>query len=710
MAKGLVLDVIETPQELAGNIPDKPRRKRAYVPVGYDDEQEFIAEARELYNQDRQADKENLDAALDDLKFAAGDQWDKIVLANRQSLGQPCLTINTLPQFIGQVVGDRRVNQTAIKVLAREDADVDIADIRSDLIRNIENQSRAQRVYNQAFEQEVICGIGNFRVDLDYADDDVFDRDIFIRPIPNALAVTWDYMSVDPTGRDAYHCFVDDMLPKKAYEKRWPGKPPSNLGTQVQTDCSIDGWITAGTVRVTEYWRMIEKTRVIALMADGKVIDITDKEPEEYEAQLYRDPLTGQARTRKVQRKYAQMHLITGFCILEGPYEIPLNRLPIIRCNGREVAVGDARVRFGLVRFAKDPQRLKNFWRSVAAEMLSKAPRNQWLASSDAVEGRESDFRSAHLTGDPLLIYNKNASAPPELQPGPQVPAAVLNEAQINAQDMKDVTGIHDASLGIQSNETSGIAIQRRQQEGDVATIVYHDNMNAAVQEAGDIVNQLIPLVYDTARTIRVIGPDEEHRLVRINDPNDPDSIDLAKGKYDVTIATGPAYMTRRLEAANSMLEAVRVDPQLMQVAGDLIAKAQDWPDADQIAERIKRTIPPQILGDEEQDGQPAQPNPEQQAAAQQQAMQMQAQQQQMQMELQKQQAELEKAQADAVKAQAQAREAFSNALKAEAEAAQAGVKAQHEEIGMHASIARHLDEFSGAGQPSPAMNPQPGL
>jgi hypothetical protein len=87
------------------------------------------------------------------------------------------------------------------------------------------------------------------------------------------------------------------------------------------------------------------------------------------------------------------MHLVTGFKILAGPFEYRLNRLPIIRMSGRVVNVGGKRIRHGLVRFMKDPVRLRNFWRSVAAEQLGYAPKAQWLAPESAVEGREDDFR-----------------------------------------------------------------------------------------------------------------------------------------------------------------------------------------------------------------------------------------------------------------------------------------------------------------------------
>ena len=578
--------------------------KKNYVPEGFESVEDFLEEMREEYQLDLDADRMNREAALDDKKFAAGEQWDPIVLQHRKGL--PCLVINSVPQFVAQLVGDWRQNKNGIKVLPAEDGDTDIASVRGDLIRAIQTKSRSDRVFNNAFESMVTCGDGAFRVAVRYARNDAFDQEITLEPIDDALAVIWDRFSIDPTGRDARHVFVDDRISKREFERKWPKADSSTLTSDNYTSLYSGGWINDEGYRVTEYWRMIERDRLLCLFENGKTKFIDKDNFDELIAE------NGQpVKSRVAPCTYAQMHLVTGFTILSGPYEYMLNRVPIIRMSGRIVNVNGRRVRYGLVRFMKDAVRLKNFWRSVAAEQLGYAPKAQWIAPESAVEGREEQFRKAHLSRDPLLIYNDDATAPPERVDPPAPQMALLNEANVNAQDMKDVTGIHDASLGIKSNETSGRAIQARQREGDVASITYYDHGNAAVLEAGDVTNQLISQVYDGTRIVRIIGEDEAVKFARINDPNDPESPDLSVGNYDVAITSGTSYTTRRVEAAQSMMEAIQVWPQLIQVAGDIIAKAQDWPGADKLADRLKKTIPPQFLEPGEEGGGNPPPDPE---------------------------------------------------------------------------------------------------
>jgi hypothetical protein len=567
----------------------------SYVPEGFESVDDYLEDLRENYRLDLEADADNRKAALEDKKFVAGEQWDPVVL--QQRTGLPCLVLNTIPQFTAQLVGDWRENRNSVKVLPAENGDKAVADVRSDLIRSIWTGCRADRVMDNSFESMVQCGDATFRVAVKYTAEDVFDQEIALEPIDDCLSTVWDRLSIDPTGRDASRCFVDDVLPDKEFKKIWPEADPSNLSDNEKRELSQYGWMDESTVRVTEHWRMIERQRMLALFEDGTIEFIDHENLDELEAKHGK-----MTKSRLAPCRYAQMHLVTGYKILAGPYEYKLSRLPIIRMSGRTVSIGERRLRYGLVRFMKDAARLRNFWRSIAAEQLGYAPKAQWMATEEAVEGREDVIRKGHLTRDPLLVFNDEAVFGQNVQrvDPPQMQTALLNEAQINTQDMKDITGIHDASLGIKSNETSGRAIMARQREGDVASLTYYDNGNAAILEAGDVINQLIGQIYDGTRIVRIIGEDESTKLVSINDPMDPNSPNLAVGKYDVAITTGASYTTRRVEAAQAMMEAIQVYPELMQIAGDIVVKAQDWPGAEELAERLQKTIPPQLLSDKE--------------------------------------------------------------------------------------------------------------
>jgi hypothetical protein len=575
--------------------------------------------------------------------------------------------------------------QTSIKVLPREDGDKEIAEIRSELIRSIELQSKAQRIYAQAFEQAVTCGVGNFRVDLDYAREDAFDRDLFIRGIANPLAVSWDPMSADPTGRDAEYCFVQDRIRHDEYRERFKAEPTDALNEDSNGNKSGD-WYDSETVRVVEYWKMSEKPKTIAMLQDGSVVDMATKP----QLPLMINPATQKPYMREVSCRYATRVLTNGKEELEAAFELKIPRVPIIRVMGREVWIDNRRVRFGLVRFARDPQRLKNYMRSVWAQKLMSAPRYNWMAPASAVAGRQGDYSD-------VLVYNDDATLAPVAMTQNQL-ADFLTGAQVFAQDMKDTTGLHDASLGMRSNETSGVAIRARQGEGDNATIVYHDNMNSAQQEAGEVINELIPQVFDTARTVRLLGADDAVRLLRVNDPNaagdqaypQDKNYDLSTGRYDVQISTGVAFETKRAESAAHMMEIASRNPKFAEIVPDFMVKALDLPHADEMAERFKRTVPKEILGEEEDE------SPEEQ---QEKAEAAQLQKEMASLAQRKAVAETEKAEADARRAEAEAAKAASEAEEMKAALALKGAHL--------ATMAEDADDM-GEDLPAPHEIPEP--
>ena len=599
---------------------------------------DFAKEVRDLYAQAEEADRANLEEAVLDLEFVAGEQWDPRDRRAREARHLPVITNNIVQQYTNMVVGDWLQNDTSNKVLPRENGNTETADVLSEFMRAIELHSKASRVYGRAFDQMVACGISNLRVDIDYANDQAFDKDIFIRGRPDPLNVRWDPLAFDPTARDAQWCFDGEEIQLDDYKRLYPD---AALPSLIQREAG-QLWANSRTVLVPDYWKMTEKLRTFGMTVEGKTVDLTDL-PKKKWPKLAIDASTKQPIIReKVKCKYAVMVKTNGMEALSNPYELKLSRLPIVRVMGREVILEGRRIRSGLVRWMRDHQRMINYLASIRSQLLMKAARVNWIAPVSAIEGREDDYEEA-------LIYEGNV-APTEVT-GRNL-AALLNEEQFLSQGIMNVTGIHEASRGMPSNETSGRAIIARQNEGDVATAVYHQNMMDAQCEIGEVVNELRPTVYDTTRTIRTVGPDLAVKMVRINDPSDPDSFDFTQTEYDVTISTGPSFATRRAESAAQLTELYRVAPQIAQVAPDIIVGEMDLVNGQELVERLKRTIPPQVLGDDANDGKsPEEIAQQQQAAAQ--AQQMQAMQVQMQMQSAQAELRLKSAQADEAEAKA---------------------------------------------------------
>jgi hypothetical protein len=577
----------------------KPKIK---LPPDFASEAEFLQHMRKEFHEDTEADRLNREAALEDLKFMVGDQWDDVVRQRREAARKPTLTINRLPAFVAQIVGQRRQNETDLKIVPDAGENVSEARVREGLVRQIQKASRADIAYDNALQNQVVCGIGNFKLEVDYQDDDVFDQTLKVGACPDPLAVVWDRKLVDGTGRDATHCFEIFTLKLDEFEKSWPWATPSDVSIDItlRGDLRMNGWLTLNDVRVVAYWVMRTRKRTLALMNSGKTQDITDEVGNVALMQNIMQHADGTPVLREVDRKFAQMYLCSGLDVLEGPYELPISRVPYFRVPGWEVMVGEWKHRWGLIRFLKDPQRLHNYWRSVIAEKLMLTPRAGWVASAEAVAGREADWRNSHLSDDPLLIYNGEAGEKPERVQPADVQAALIGEAELTTQDIKDVSNIHEANLGMPSNEVSGAAISARQRVSDTGTVIYHDNLNQAIEECGRTMNELLPTIYDTARIVKVLGHDSKENMQAINDMGNPASVDITSGRYNVSVVTGPSYATKRMEAAESMKNLLNAMPQVYQYAADLFVEAQDWPMAEEIANRIRLQMDPAMLKPEQ--------------------------------------------------------------------------------------------------------------
>ena len=561
-------------------------------------DKDVIEEAVELFKQSDDAWREVREAALDDIKFARlAQQWPEDMKSKRDAEGRPCLTINRMPVFIRQVVNDARMNRPSIKVHpADSGADIKTADVMSGLIRNIEYSSNADTAYDTAVDAAVTGGFGFFRIDVDYAHNDTFDLDILIRRMENQFSVHWDHRSVEADSSDWNYCFVDNFLSKKEFEKKYPGAEYSDFAGE---DESHQLWIDEDGIRVAEYWTRDEIMTNMVKLSNGAILDEARYLELKDMLDMSGINVTG---SRPAKSWEVKQRIITGKEVLE---ETPWKGMyiPIVPVWGDEVNVEGKRYFRSLIRDAKDPQRMFNYWRTTTTELIALAPKAPFIGPQGAFTTDLQKWQSANTETHSFIEYD--GAIAPQRQPFTGVPAGPLQEALNASDDMKAIMGIYDASLGARSNETSGRAIMARQREGDVSTFHFMDNLNRAIRHAGRILIDLIPKTHDKPRILRIMGEDGTPSAIMANQPIQKEDgteeiFDLSNGKYDLTVSSGPSFTTRREESAYQMTELVRAYPAVAPLIGDLIAKNLDWPGADEIAKRMQAMLPPQINGEQQ--------------------------------------------------------------------------------------------------------------
>lgn len=563
---------------------------------------------------------------LDDLQFFAGNsdnqfQWPRDVLATRGAgntnavTARPCLTVNKLPQHVRQVTNDQRQNRPSGKVIPADDkADVEVAEVFNGIVRHIEYISDADVAYDTACENQVIMGEGFIRVLTEYCDADTFDQDIKIGRVRNSFSIYMDPMIQDPCGADAQWCFITEDLPREEYERLYPDAAGvSTLLSMGVGDQTAAQWVTQNTVRIAEYFYIDHEMRRLNLYPGNQTA--FDGSPEDKQLRMmYGDPI----KHRRADKQIVRWVKTNGYEALEES-EWAGKYIPVVRVVGNEYEIEGRLEISGLVRNAKDPQRMYNYWVSQEAEMLALAPKAPFIGYGGQFEGYENHWKTANTQNWPYLEVNADATdgqgnplpLPQRAQP-PMASSGLLQAKAGASEDIKSATGQYDASLGIASNERSGKAILARQKEGDTGTYHYVDNLARAVRYVTRQLVDLIPKIYDTNRIARIIGEDGNADTIKI-DPTqeepvrkimDEQGIIIEKiynpsvGKYDVVVVTGPGYATKRQEALEAMAQLLQGNPELWKVAGDLFVKNMDWPGAQEMAKRFAKTIPPEIMGD----------------------------------------------------------------------------------------------------------------
>lgn len=567
-----------------------------------------INEAIKFWRLVNDADSTNRAEALMDVKFAAGDQWPVEIQNSRNLESRPCLTINKIDAYIRQVTNQQRMQRPRIKVHPVNNlADYKIAQVIEGITRHIEVNSNADTAYDTAFDYAVRMGWGYWRINTRYVSENSFDQEIYIDTIDNPFTVYFDPNSILPDGSDAERCLITTVMDKKIFRENYPGADDGANFQQRSTGDDTAAWLTKEDIRVAEYFWIERERAKLYLLSDG-TSGFADS--DNFFARVEASGLTV-VDERDSFRKAVKWIKCTAMEVLEektwaGKY------IPVVPCYGAQVIIDDKRKKYGLVRFAKDPQRMYNFWRTSMTESVALAPKAKWLLAEGQDEGHENEWAMANIKSTPVLRYKQKdiegqpAPAPTRLQPEPP-PTGIMEAAGAISADLQMVLGVLDPNQ-LPSGNISGKALAGQQNQVDLSNFHFYDNMTRSIRQTGKIILDLIPKIYDTQRVMRIIGSDGQPDMTTINEQSEIGEVlnDVTVGEYDVVMDTGPGFQTKRQQAVESMMPLLTGNAELFNIAGDLVFRNMDFPGADVIADRLaamnplanideKSDIPPEV-------------------------------------------------------------------------------------------------------------------
>lgn len=619
MAKGKSPDGIGMPAEVVGaekvdsksldpkdkgDASAKPKKSKG----AKDEDLKILDRIRKRFKDCIEYEAENRGAAIEDLRFLAGDQWPADVKAQRNQDNRPCLTINKLPTFVHQVTNDLRQNRPSIMISPIGDkGDTEVAKMYRGLIREIERESEADIAYDQAVENQVGNGFGYFRLATEYENHDSFNQVACVKLITNPFTVYLDPNHQEPDGSDCRFQFVTEMIPRDDFKDKWPDADPCSWD-QGGAGEKFKSWITDKEVRVAEYFELCHEVRSLVRLSMGWE-GFEDDLSIEIKADIAAKKITIDKR-RESRVPTVKYYKVSAKEILERN-DWPGRWCPITPVYGDRLNIEGKFKLSGVIRHAKDAQRMVNYWETLMTELVALAPKAPYIGAAGQFEGFEEQWKAANTRNLVYLEYNQvdiedKPAPPPQRQQFAGSPAGVMGALQTSQQDMMATTGIRfDATMNERLIDESGKAIKELRRTTDMGSYHFADNLARSLRHLGNMLVDLIPKIYDTKRVLTILRETDEEERVMI-DPNAMKPVTEGQhpvtgkklkifnptyGKYGVRVTIGASYATKRIEAAENLMNFAKAIPALAEPISDLIAKNLDFENSEQLATRLAKII-----------------------------------------------------------------------------------------------------------------------
>jgi len=573
--------------------------------------QDILNAAKKFRDEAQDYWKDIYEQGLDDKRFVTikGAQWHDDAYKKRTTEGKPTLEINLVRAYVQQQINTMRQNRPQAKVVPVDSgADPETAKLLEGLIKDVEEASNFEDALDVAAANQVHAAVGFYRIITDYINERSFNQEPRFKSIPNPQAVLIDPLSKELDGSDMSRALVCEWVDKDQVEKEYGKDAVSDFEMDKSSDWNNT---TNKTVCVAEYFYKEEVADTLCRLVDGS-IEFKSVLLDQFTEDELGELVDIERPSSRTEIKWAK---VTGCKILEKGV-FPGQYIPIFPVYGEVTWVENERHVFSLVHFAKDAQRLFNYWKSTEAHILQKNQDDILAVDHRAIDGFEDEWQNPGKYG-----YSRYHAVEEDgkLLPLPQrlgaatPPVGILNASESAKGLIPDILNMHAPQMGQDVNQQSGRAIGLLQRQSDTAQYHFQDNLNKTIRHSARVLIGLFPILYDTEMVRRIVGADGDSELVRLNASTNLDQDeqskaingilnDMSVGRFDVRMDTGPSFNTQREQSFALMMQLVQSNPALFNLVADLIVINSPLLNAKEIAERVKMLVPPQAIGKEKID------------------------------------------------------------------------------------------------------------
>lgn len=586
------------------------------------------------------------------MDFVMGDMWKEDESKVFSRYDKIPLTANKLAPLVGWMIGEQQRNTPMLQVVPDENVPQETVEVREALVKNIVFDPLSELAYQIAFQSLIIGGFGAFGVTTEYDDDMSMDQVINNYEIKDPCKCYWDISAKNPSKTDSARSGVRTRVSRTAFRGEYGDKVERNVpSSSYSDDTTLMSFNDDDSITIIDDYELKYKFFTIYKLSNGQTItqkqlDALDRVDIDDREVLIMDEQLVEVMDERETFEYRVVHTkIAGDYILERN-DFPAKQSPIIFVdqnsywdkNGKQICRP-------FFKDAKDSQRFLNYLTTQIAYLIKISRYDQFIASKANI--KSADTQAAWrdpFTVQGTLFYDEspNGNKPERLSP-PELSQSLSIQYERALQDIQTSTGIYATQLGEQGNETSGRAVDKRTRQSSHNTNVPYNSLKRAITCNGEIINEMIPIVYDTERKMMLKMQDQMTKPVVLNQQIDEYGggirNDMTQGRFKIRLLPGPSHEGQKEQAMESFQMVLQANPQLFALIADLYAENLPLQNNIELRNRLRTIVSPEII-EAGKTGKPMPPKNEgpppelmikmQEVELQKQALQMQMQQAQM--------------------------------------------------------------------------------
>lgn len=530
--------------------------------------------------------QETRQQASDDMLFSFISQWDSSLLEDSQLAYRG--EFNILKKATRKIMADFYANPIQIDFEPKDETRTDAAEIIDGMYRADDNNNTAVEAYRNGKQEMLVCGFGCWERYTEYVTNRAGNDNqvIRVRPIFEAAnCVFWDPNARYSDKSDAAWVSVLTRYTEDGYKDlvyELTGEELVTISDESFADPEQSyafPWISSDSkqIYVTNFYhKTIVKDKVITLNDPfGQTVDVRESNLDDIMDEMIDAGFSIESE-REIERPQVTKYIASGREILSKTI-VPGEHIPIIPAYADHAFIEGNEHYEGIVRLAKDPQRLRNFQLSYLADIVSRSPRTKPIFSPEQIQGFEHMYNETGMDNNyPYLYQNLKAADGRDLPAGPvgvmpeqPIPQALIASIELSRQAVEDVAN-PGVPKEVAEPDLSGKAVLALQARVDQQSMEYQESYKHAKRRDAEVYASMAAEVYDVPRTVTVESADGQRKQIKImesiidNQTGDIVTInDLNNAEFEVYAKIGPAYQTQRQQTIDQMIMLIpQVDPQ----------------------------------------------------------------------------------------------------------------------------------------------------